>query len=375
MTWGALRGAQRAGLRTVPRQRRLGTQSGLAAFLATGPSSWYDTRDLLTSSQQTLTNRVGTSTATLGSTSGSDTNDPVALTHDGTNYVYLPGTASNNLSIPKDGGWAGTLHVTATLTDDTTATFTTTASPILIGNTLLSAGRYKRFDVRDTDGSGTLRVTINLVTETLGQASFTCTTGQTVTVNRATSGLTTAVVTRPLLATDGTDDYLQLPAGDTPTFTATTGAYTVMLVNRVHNLAGAGTQSRVWSSEPNFGGLGAFIYLDATNAQYKVSIGDGTTTVLGANAAVFTQTTQLHAVAAVFDAGSVAAYSPTTGLVSGTSYGGLGAITHNPPRVGTRGFNVSSSADMETHAVAHWRRALTAAELATASAYLLGSYA
>lgn len=38
--------------------------------------------------------------AQFGSTTSTDTNDPLLLTHTGTNYLYLPGTAGNYVSVP-----------------------------------------------------------------------------------------------------------------------------------------------------------------------------------------------------------------------------------------------------------------------------------
>jgi hypothetical protein len=145
-----------------------------------------------------------------------------------------------------------------------------------------------------------------------------------------------------------------------------------MMVNRVNNLAGAATKSRVWSSE-SASDNGVYIYLDGTNAQYKVTAGGATTAVTTA-AAVFTQTSQLHAVAAVFDAGTAYAYSTTTGRTAGTDYTGVGAITHANPRGGSRADSVASPADFENFATVIWTRALSPADLATAATYLLSSY-
>lgn len=356
----------------IPRYGRVGTRGGRAAFLATGPTAWYDTRDLLSTSQQTLTNRVGTSTATLGSTAGSDTNDPLALPYSGTAYVYLPGTASNNLSIVK-GAWAGTLHVTATLTDDTTATFTTTADPVLIGNTLLSAGRYKKFVVRDTDGNGTVRVTIEPSVETTGQASWTCTTGQTVTVNRATSGLLTAVVTRPLLMADGTDDYLALATSDIATVTATTGSMTQMVVIRRHNLK-ADFQRLV--SHEAAATHGPTLSIDLNTQNLHANMGGATTQVSSSLASAVPVDGTLVALSQVVAAGSTYGRSTATGTSSTpVSTTGVGSISYSAnPRVGNRVSDGNHPGRYEFFAVVLWRRALTDAELDTAATYLLGSY-
>ena len=330
---------------------------------------WYDARDLTATTQQTLPNRAGSGTAQLGSVGTSDTNDPLALP--GSGYVYLPGTASNNLGIARAGGWAATMHITATLVDNTTATFTSSADPIPIGNTSLAAGRYKRFDIRDTDGSGTLRVTIDLTTETLGQTSWTCTTGQTVTVNRATSGITTAIVTRPVLICDSSNDYIQFSAGETPTFTATTGAYTVMAITRIHNMAGVGVAGLVWSSESaSLNGLR--IQQDQANASYAVAVGGATTSTIVSGATL--TASQAHAVAAVVNNGNLKAYTTASGLIGNGNTTGVGTITHTTPKAFTIAYTVSGVRSKELFAVVTWNQALSSVQLGAVGTYLLGTY-
>lgn len=60
---------------------------------------WIDAKDITTGDEQTLPNR-GTDggTATIGSTTGSDTNDPVLLPHSGEHYIWMPGSAGNRVT-------------------------------------------------------------------------------------------------------------------------------------------------------------------------------------------------------------------------------------------------------------------------------------
>lgn len=332
--------------------------AGRAAFLATNPSAWYDARDLLSTSQTTLPNRVGSGTATL-------TNGVVALP--GSGYVYLPGTASNNLSVTK-GAWGGTLHVTATLVDNTTATYTTTADPVLIGNTLLAAGSYKRFDIRENDANGAIHTTINLQTETLGHSSWTCSTGQTVTVNRSTSGLATAIVTRPMMTLDGSNDYVQLSASDAPTFTATTGTFTACVVHLSPNNSG---NHVLWSSE-SASDRGALIFLDPAGS-VLCRVGGTTTTVTPSISGADDNTIRMAALQ--FSGGVVRAYSNTHGMTAGTSTTGVGTIAHGTPRLGSRASATSTLYRGPILATAMFPTALSLADLDRVYSYLSGNYA
>lgn len=59
-------------------------------------TAWYSTRSLSSTDQQSLPNLVNSAAddAQMGSTTGSDTNDPTRFPHDGTNYVWHPGVGS-----------------------------------------------------------------------------------------------------------------------------------------------------------------------------------------------------------------------------------------------------------------------------------------
>jgi hypothetical protein len=76
--------------------------------------SYYDARNITADTDQSLPNRVFRNTQTTlqrGSTSTSDTNDPLFLAHTGEHYVRLPGSASNFLSVPD----AAALDITSDL--------------------------------------------------------------------------------------------------------------------------------------------------------------------------------------------------------------------------------------------------------------------
>lgn len=437
-------------------------------------SAWYDMRDLLTTTQQTLPNRNNPSAtaAQFGSTSGSDTNDPVRLTHSGTNYVYLPGVANNYLTTADsnalDIGATGDLEIVVRLSQsdwtpaaniglvtkglgayalylngttgnprlfvnntDCVATASTgftdgstgwlkvsrrasdgrvqyfqaadqaaeptswtqvgadvagpsgaiaaNTTPIFVGaepgGTAPASGNLHRAIIRD--GASTA-LDINPATETVGQASWTCTTGQTVTVNRATTGLTTAVVTRPLAMPDGTDDYIQLPATDLPVVTPTTGQYTALVVNRTW--PNGSTSAALFAT-----GAGAFEGLclyESSGANLTAAARDS-----GAGAVNNTHGSSglspggagnLNSCALVFDGSvGVAGYLYGAGLDAFNSTAALADINlGTAPRVMTANTTGGgSSRTGEYYSIAIWHQALTAAQLDAVSAFLLGSYA
>lgn len=245
--------------------------------------------------------------ATAGSTSSADSNDPKYLSWDGTNYVYIPNTASNTLSIPdsaaiditgdvdiraklapdswtganfdviskwQGGGQysyslvvltAGTLRLywSTTGSDFLTATSTvsvpfsagqavtiratrsastgivkfftstddgitwtqlgadvsSTPSNIFSGTGILYIGGgsavgvgsfkiYRAQILSGIDGISVLDVDTSLITSG-STTSFSALTGQTVTINRASSGTKTVCVTTPCWAL-GTDDYIEV---------------------------------------------------------------------------------------------------------------------------------------------------------------------
>jgi len=371
VTYRPVRGAPRRLPRGTPRQRLTGIVNPVKASV---PTFWYDARDITSTAQQTLPNRVGSATIQFGATSGAEGTDPVALPAPAGNaYVYLPGTANNNLGIPRGGGWAATTHITATKTDSSTATFTSTADPIPIGNASLAAGSYKSFVLRDNDGAGTVQATIDLTTETVSQTSWTCTTGQTITVNRSSSGTTLLIVTRPVMMCDSTDDFLIHDAGDTPTFTATTGTFTLLAVTRLHYLAGVGNAGLVWSSES--GSLNGFrIQQDQANSSYTVAVGGATTSAI-VSGATLPGLSQSHTVAGIVNNGNLKAYTNTGGIVGNANTTGVGTITHTTPKAFRIAYTSSGVKSRELFALVAWNRALAATELGTISSYLLGVYA
>ena len=335
------------------------------------------------SSTQELPNRVdsGASNLVRGSSTSSDTNDPVFLDHDGEHYVYFSGVSGNNASqtvswaettlfeyvfdvtlmdltpssagrIASDNGvvlelgTSGNLiaryratdaaynnfgtGITATAlgfsgdgdrrqvrivfdTDAGTATYYarepgsdlltdtdwgtavgTLSNAAFIGeardaeSTSMGLGGQTanfnlncllyRFAIVDTDNAVTdfdFNPSVDIDTTSdpdAGQSSFTTSTGETTTINRSATGLATAVVTRPVILFDGTDDYLQLPTSDTPSFTKAAGEFTAVVVLRKQTTATAAERVISWESAADDG---CDINLN-TSDQVLARAGDGT---------------------------------------------------------------------------------------------------
>jgi hypothetical protein len=182
------------------------------------------------------------------------------------------------------------------------------------------------------------------------------------TVNRSTTGLKTAVVTRPVYLFDGTDDYLQLP--DTPTFTATTGKHTVLVAFRQF-----GTDlDWLWSSESATDD-GFILYAGDPGVYARVG---GTTATVNTAPVDYVAGSEIIVAAMVADDGTVYGYSNETGLSAGVSYASVGTIPHGAPRVGTRAHTLSFQYTGEIFATLSFPGvALTETELDDLSAYLL----
>ncbi|MCP4960920.1 MAG: hypothetical protein GY925_16845, partial [Actinomycetia bacterium] len=241
-------------------------------------------------------------------------------------------------------------------------------------------GIIQRVIVRSTiGGAAILDVNLPVDIDTssdpdAGQTSFTCTTGQTVTVNRATSGLVTAIVTRPVALLDGIATYVQLPA-DAPTPTATRAAGKHTAVFLLRKSATGANFDRFLSFETGTGVDGC--YLTQVGNQTAVYIGDGASSV----SSLLTSTipdNDLAVIGFVIDTGTIAAYYYGEGLATPTSFSGLASDpTFTAGRIGARGYAVQSLAELEFFDVVTFQdQAKTEAQLDVIAAKLLaGTYA
>lgn len=408
-------------------------------------------------------------TAQFGSTAGSDTNDPVRLPHDGTDYVWLPGTIGNSISKSGDmattgvsttdvqferlstdtsgstrwashfspagarfywdiqaGGYALTLtkdsdgtgfsvplpfasinvrpchrlvvdwdhnganipRVTGYYADETDGnpTWVSIGSANFpsavrrpagvntfdignIGSAFTSRGLLRSFTVRN-DGVIVPGLSFNAADAGPDDQLTITSGGDDWTVNRPATGLKTTVVTRPVAVLDGVDDYLQLPASATPSFTATTGKHTVVVAFRKHGVA-TGSE-RLYSSE-SASNNGLYLYVNSATRTVAALVGGTTTTAFRICGSY--SDGELTVVAVIVDDGTLRGYGPV-GYTATVSTTGVGTITHDPPRIGSRADVVASDSNCEFFAVLDYPGvALTEAELDLIAAKLIaGSY-
>lgn len=405
--------------------------------------------------------------AQYGSSSGSNTNEPLLLTHTGENYVYLPGTANDFLSVPAfsqgasnvwdirvrvamddwtpgsgsslwasgsadpnraprftlsasgalsttlyptgnnasvisisssatnaftngttqwvrvtiEGDVAGSYNVKFFTADDSTtmptswtqlgttrtgtgftnATVTSTMNTAAGGAV---AGKFLRIWQSDAI-NGTAVVDIDIPTNvTSGNTTtFTATTGQTVTIGRATSGRKSAAVVRPMWLL-GTDDYFEVADNSLLDFAAADD-WTVWVVGRawgttdddtlIAKQAGTAAANTGWALDMGTAGVTRARIADGTTTQNQTTTArtSGALTLWAAVKSGSTLTPYL---------GSTAG-TPLTITVAGT------LANSEVMRIGRLAGAGTNYADVGIMAAAVHRRALTSTELAAIAAY------
>lgn len=183
----------------------------------------------------------------------------------------------------------------------------------------------------------------------------------TVTISRATSGRKSVAVARSVLLL-GTDDYLEVPDNALINIGAT-DSLTLIAVARDYGTPGA--SARFVDKWGGGASAGYALTHTGTNAQLTSFTED-------ANLVQFQQTAQAYAFgrlncfSLVFDrtAGNVKGYvnnAPSTG----TSIAAAVSLTNAVPlRIGMNATSLAANGDLEVVAVAMWKRALSAAEIA-----------
>ena len=420
---------------------------------------------------QTIIN-LGTGGAALnaqnGSTGSADSNDALFLAWTGENYVYLPGVASNFLSVPDaaalditgdidirvrvamddwtpgstsillgkqnegsqrsfwmtlgTGGtitfwWSSTgsyevaLVATSTvvtgITDGTTkwvrvtldvdngasgrdvrfftsadgvswtqlgATVTTagitsifsSTTSVSVGQHFPIAGKIYRAQIfNGIDGTKVLDVDTSVIT-TGAATSFTALTGQTVTINRSTAGRKTVAVVSPVWLF-GTDDYMEVADNALLDFGASDSFTVVALIRQW----ATPPSSSIFLSKSNGGDDGYAFFNVSTTAAVRTLI-DLTGTEVSRDSAYTFGAVSAVSMVVNRTAQTMVAYTNATATAS-TSTSSVGSLANALPlRIGRGAGGGAAYSDMELVAVAVFRRALTAGEIATTSTYYQG---
>ena len=229
------------------------------------------------------------------------------------------------------------------------------------------AGKFYRAIVRDGIG-GTTVFDANFTTGITSGAQTTFTESSsnaaTVTINRSTAGRKCVAVTRPVWLF-GTDDYMVVPDNALLNMDASQ-SFTVLVVSRMWT---AFTFQVLASKKDDNSVIAGYALRQSSISRAEMLIADGTTGISNA-VGVTTTSGALSTVAAIRDVGAdnQTTYSNATASTP-TADTTNGILTNTTPfRVGRYGVS-GLNADMELLAVAVFRRALTATEIASINTY------
>ena len=287
----------------------------------------------------------------------SDTNDPLLLPFNGENYVYLPGSASNTIACTAP---VGTASFAAYPTGGGAAT---TGAAVAGAFTLQTTGSWTRVDILDAGPT----VIASFVAANSTSTGYTDAFAVAWTINRATTGRKSALVTRPVWLF-GTDDYMEVPDNALLNMDASQ-SFTVLAL--VRQWATVPADSRVVMKWSNVA-LASGWYLTNANpstSQYMVIHGDagGTSSATNTPATAGTVNTMIGVRNTATD--QVILY---VNGVAGTPFtdSTVGTLANSGPMtIGRQDIGGAQYAQMELLAVAVFRRALTATEIASINTY------
>lgn len=230
-----------------------------------------------------------------------------------------------------------------------------------IGAASAAQWSFRRAIVRNGIG-GTTVLDVDTSVLTSGAAtSFTATTGQTVTINRSSTGRKAVAVVRPVFLF-GTDDYLTVADNDLLDFGATE-PFTIIVLGRTWTTASVGPY--VSKASAYASGAGYHVTRQGAALAYA-SVSDGTATPIVSAGSTTNGAASFIAVARDPVADQV------QGSLNGSAYATAsdtttGALSNSSPlRIGAVG---AVYLDFEWQFAAVFRRALTASEISMLATY------
>jgi hypothetical protein len=289
---------------------------------------------------------------------------PTGLADGATSWVRVtisPSTGQVKFYLSPDGVAWTQLGTTVAIG---TGSLTNSASDVQFGTTggsYMAAGKFYRAQILNgIDGTKVLDVDTSVLTS--GAAtSFTATTGQTVTINRSTSGRKSVAVVSPCWLF-GTDDYMEVASQPLIDFGAT-DSFTMLAVVRQWNTPG--TDRVLWKGLNTTGPLWGLNITSSTELNLQLT--DGTNYTTG-NVAITTGA--ISVLAGIVNRSTGIGNSIVNNAYStNKDVSGMGSLANSEVmRVGVAATG-ANYADMELIAVAVFRRALTSTEITTISNY------
>jgi hypothetical protein len=174
------------------------------------------------------------------------------------------------------------------------------------------------------------------------------------------------------IAFDGTDDYIQLPASATPTFTATTGNHTIVMCFRI---AAAQANYDYFYGNESDGTTGLSI---RNGADDKAYVRLNSTQNLSRTTQNTIPIDTLHVVAVTIDAGDMNIWDNVDGYyLAAIDITGVGSLTSmTDPRIGSKADSVASNPAFDMLAFLDWpSTTLTTTQLTDIAAKLIaGTY-
>jgi hypothetical protein len=259
----------------------------------------------------------------------------------------------------------------ATVTTAGVTSLPNVTSPLYVGltdGTTTFLGNIYRTIIRNGIGGSTV-VDIDFTRLSTGaETTFTATTGQTVTINRAATGRVAVGVVRPVVILGG-DDYFEVPDSPLLNFGASE-AFTVLAIYRPWRGHGGRVISKQSGSDDINVGWRTQVSAAGADLRTRMFVGDGVTATNISSSGTFATGSLVSAVFTRSAAGSFSAYKGSaTGTVVAPGDEPDSLSNALPLRIGNSSAGTSQFADMEFFAAAIVRRALTAAEVAAWNAY------
>jgi hypothetical protein len=227
----------------------------------------------------------------------------------------------------------------------------------LNGGTEPAAGKFYRAIVRDgINGTTVFDADFTQGITSGAQTTFTATTGQTVTINRSTAGRKSVAVVRPVWLL-GTDDFFEVADNALLDFDAG-DSFTVIAVVRQWNASNGRLVSKGSLTTDSSWGISSEPLIAVRGSTGSTAILSGPSRTLGAVEMIAgVRNATADELRAHTNSSFTSATDPTTGTLANASSMQIG---RQPTGI---------YADMELLAVAVFRRALTASEIATIAAY------